>query len=49
MGYFLLNYVDNFIGAEFQDTVYHAHEALLRLLRDIGVSRSEKNLWHPHR
>ena len=47
MGYYLLNYVDDFIGAEYQSKVHSAHAALKNVLRDIGLKRSEKKSVDP--
>ena len=47
MNYFLLNYVDDFIGTEYQSNVKQAHKALIRLLDNIGVKRSEKKSVPP--
>ena len=40
MTYFLLNYMDDFIGVEYLSRVQNAHQALIQLLRDIGAQRS---------
>ena len=47
MGYFLLNYVDDFVGVEFEDKIFSSHAALIRLLRDLGIMRSEKKSVAP--
>ena len=36
-GYFLINYVDDFLGIEYEDVVLQAHKSLKQLLTDIGV------------
>ena len=47
MGYFLLNYADDLIRAEYQDAVEKAHKALKNLLRDIGIEQSLKKSVPP--
>ena len=47
MGYFLLNYVDDFLGAEYDTRIWESHGAFVRLLRDIEVDRSEKKSAPP--
>ena len=47
MGYFLLNYVDDLIGAEYRSRANAAHTALIALLRDIGILRSIKKSVAP--
>ena len=47
MSYYLLNYVDNFVGAEIVDRIGSLHSALLRTLRDVGVQRSESKSVPP--
>ena len=47
MAYFLLNYVDDFIGAELEQKVHRAHAALINVLRDIGITRSRKKSVKP--
>ena len=47
MSYFVLNYVDDFIGAEFADRAAESHNAFKRLLRDVGVERSAKKSVEP--
>ena len=46
-GYFLLNYVDDFVGAEYESIVNHTHSTLVRLLSDIGLQRSSKKSVPP--
>ena len=49
MGYFLLNYVDDFVGTEFSSIIEQSHGALLRLLRDLNIGQSEsKSVPPPH-
>ena len=38
--FFLLNYVDDFVGAELRDRIWEAYEALARLLEELGVDTS---------
>ena len=47
MGHFVLNYVDDFLGADYQEKSVKAHSAFIRLLRDIGLSRSERKSVAP--
>ena len=47
MGYFLLNYVDDFMGVEYASKAYQAHGALVRTLRDVGLHRSAKKSVPP--
>ena len=42
MSYFLLNYIDDFVGTEYEEKVYRAHATFVWLLRDIGLKRSVK-------
>ena len=42
MGFYLLNYVDDFVGAELGHRIQKSHTALIRLLHNIGMQRSEK-------
>ena len=42
MSYFALNYVDDFLGVDYQSRIKEAHCAFIRLLRDIRVQRSLK-------
>ena len=47
MAYYLLNYVDDFIGAEPRSRIHRAHEAFIRLLRDLHIDRSPaKSIAH---
>ena len=47
MGYFLLNYVDNFLGAEVREKAWQAYQFLTRLLRDLQVDTSPEKLVAP--
>ena len=47
MGYFLLNCVDDFLGIEFLEKIHDSHNAFIRMLRDMGVSRSKKKSIAP--
>ena len=47
MNYFLLNYVDDFIGCEYESRVEDTHKALIRLLDNIGIDRSVKKSVAP--
>ena len=47
MGYFLLNYVDDFVGAEYLEHINSSQHALVRLLRDVGIQRSERKSVKP--
>ena len=47
MGYYLTNYVDDFLGLEYHSVVHQAHGALIRLMRNIGVGRSERKSVAP--
>ena len=38
MNYFLINYVDDYVGAEYEHRAHQLHTALIRLVRDIGAS-----------
>ena len=45
--FFLLNYVDDFVGAELRDMVWKAYLALEQLLKDLRVDTSEEKLVPP--
>ena len=45
--HFLLNYVDDFLGAEYRFKVQEAHSLLIELLQEVGISRSAKKLVPP--
>ena len=47
MGYFLLNFMDDFLGAEVEDKVIEAYSALIRLFENVGIERSIKKLVLP--
>ena len=49
MQYFILNYVDDFISADYKTCIYEAHATFLRLMDNIGASRSEKKSVPPPR
>ena len=46
-GFFLLNYVDDFIGAEYHSRVLQAHRSLTNVIDRVGLIRSEKKLVKP--
>ena len=46
-GYFLTNYVDDFLGIEYLSKVYRAHQMLKQLMSEVGAARSEKKLIAP--
>ena len=41
MGYFILNYVDDFVAAEYYDQIVSSHEVFIHLLKNIGIMHSE--------
>ena len=45
--YFLLNYVDDFVGAELQDKIWAAYHALANILEQLGVETSEDKIVPP--
>ena len=45
--YFLLNYVDDFVGAELQQKAWEAYNYLSRLLRDLNISTSPEKRVPP--
>ena len=47
LGYFLLNYVDDFIGAEEKESIWQAYDFLTRLLRDLAVDTSPDKIVPP--
>ena len=47
MGYYLLNYVDDFLGTEHESKITQSHQALLRTMRDTGITRSERKSVPP--
>ena len=47
LGYFLLNYVDDFVGAETRERIWLAYQALSALLESLRVEMSEDKLVPP--
>ena len=47
MQYFLLNYVDDFVGCEYEDKAWEAHQTLIRTFSSLGFDRSEKKSVQP--
>ena len=47
MGYFLLNYVDDFVGAEIKNIIHKAYTFLTNLLRDLRVDTSPDKVVPP--
>ena len=47
MGYWLKNYVDDFMGLEYEQQAWLAYSALERLLRDTGVHEAEEKSVAP--
>ena len=47
MSYTVFNYVDDCLGVEYKSVIEQAHKSFLRLLKDIGVARSEKKAIEP--
>ena len=47
MSYFILNYVDNFLSADYKHRIYAAHAAFVQLLAQVGISRSQKKSIPP--
>ena len=47
LSYFLLNYVDDFVVAEYMDRAWAAYNALTQLLRDLRVETSKEKLVPP--
>ena len=47
MSYYLLNYMDDFLGAEYESRIYDSHRALIRMLENVGIDRSSKKLVPP--
>ena len=45
--YFLLNYVDDFVGAEYRGTIWAAYKALSHLLNKLGVETSMEKIMPP--
>ena len=46
-GFFVVNYVDDFLGVEYRSRVYQAHEMLKSIIQDIGLTRSESKSVAP--
>ena len=46
-GHFIVNYVDDFLGIEYESKVYQAHQVFIKLLGDIGAGRSKKKSVPP--
>ena len=47
LGYFLLNYVDDFVGAELRNMVWAAYRALTTLLENLRVDTSKEKIVPP--
>ena len=47
MQYFLLNYVNDFVGAEVQELIWQAYQALTELLDSLKVDISQEKLVPP--
>ena len=47
MEYYLLNYVDNFVGAELAEKVWQAYEFLTKLLNELWIDTSPEKLVPP--
>ena len=47
MQYFLLNYVDDFVGAELKRSIWQAYWALSSILTELGVETSEEKIVPP--
>ena len=45
--YFLLNYVDDFVGAEIKERIWDAYNALVKLLQDLRVETSKDKIVPP--
>ena len=45
--FFLLNYVDDFVGAEFKERIWEAYEALMALLKELRVDTSKEKVVPP--
>ena len=48
LSYFLLNYVDDFVGAELRQKAWAAYEALTHILEELRVETSKGKLVLPH-
>ena len=47
LSYFLLNYVDDFVGAEHRDRIWAAYEALTQILEELCVETSQSKIVPP--
>ena len=47
MGFFLLNYVDDFVGAETKEKIWKAYNSLTILLKELGVETSKEKIVEP--
>ena len=47
-GFFLLNYIDDFLGSEYENKIWTSHPALVELMSKIGASRTEKKSIKPN-
>ena len=47
LGFFLLNYVDDFVAAEIWDRIWEAYNALTKLLHDLRVETSKEKIVPP--
>ena len=47
MGLFLLNYVNDFVGAEAKELIWKAYRFLSKLLEDLGVETSQQKIVEP--
>ena len=47
MQFYMLNYVDDFLGIEYRSQIFEAHAAFIRLLENIGIKRSIKKSIPP--
>ena len=45
--FFLLNYVDDFVGAELQEKIWEAYQALTHTLQKLGVETSKEKIVPP--
>ena len=48
LGFFLLNYVDDFVGAEEKHTIWEAYNKLTLLLQDLRVATAPEKIVPPH-
>ena len=47
MGFFLLNYVDDFVSAEVKSRIWQGYRHLTKLLQELGVDTSKEKLVEP--